>query len=149
VDYRSQLATFIIMVVTGMVLGGMFDFYRIVRGVVRLRRIWASLADLLYWLLAAGVVFGALLLGNWGELRLYVFLGLLAGLIFYYRLLSKWTIRLIVAMLRLVQRLTMAVRLVLYYSILKPAGLLARLAISPLVYLKRKFLPPDGNNPPQ
>jgi len=151
VDFSSQLATFIITVLTGMVLGGVFDFYRIMRGVFRPRWVLTSVADLLYWLLATVIVFGALLLGNWGELRLYVFLGLFAGIVSYYRFLSRWTIHLLIGIIRLVGRAARMVKLAIVYSLLKPAGFLLRLTCAPVRYIRRKFapLPPDQNIPPQ
>ncbi len=151
-NYPGQFETFLITVVTGMLLGGLFDFYRIMRGVFRPRRIFTSLADLLYWLLATVIVFIALLLGNWGEIRLYVFFGLFAGILLYFRLLSRQVIRLLIGVIRLVSRTVRTLKVVVAYTLFKPAAYILRLAVRPLRFIRQKLTfksPPDQIIPPE
>jgi spore cortex biosynthesis protein YabQ len=112
-----------------------------------------SLADLLYWLLATLVVFAGLLFGNWGEVRLYVFLGLSAGVLLYYRLFSRQAIRLLVGAIRVVARTLRFLKLAVACCIIKPARYLLRLAARPAVHAARwlaaRRRPPDENIPPQ
>lgn len=149
----GQIDTFVITVVTGMLLGLTFDFYRVLRTFFRLRWLLTSLADLGYWLLATGVVFLALLFGNWGELRMYTFIGLALGAFGYYRLLSRQAVRLIIALLRLTAGVVRAVRTTIAYLFVKPAVYLARLAVWPLRYVRRRLAarrpPPDDITPPR
>lgn len=148
----SQLATFVITIVTGAVLGCLFDFYRVVRGALRLR--WAStaLADLLFWLTATALVFAGLIIGNWGEMRLYVFFGLAGGVVGYYRLCSRWAVRLFAGLVRLAARLARAVRLAAVYIFVKPLRFCGRLAGWPVRYIGGKFAgrrpPPEEPRPP-
>jgi len=151
-NYSGQLETFFITVVTGMFLGGLFDFYRIMRGVFKPRRTFTSVADLLYWLLATAIVFVALLLGNWGEIRLYVFFGLFAGILFYFRLLSRQVIRLLIGIIRLVARAFGTLKKIVEYTLLRPAGLLLRLAVKPIHFVRQRIKlrrPPDQIIPPE
>lgn len=148
----GQIGTFVITVVTGMLLGLAFDFYRVLRALFRPHWLLTSLADLAYWLFATGVVFLALLLGNWGELRLYAFIGLALGALGYYRLLSRQAVRMLAGLLRLVVGAVRAVRTVLVYTLFKPLGFLAGLIIRPVRRLREKLAarrpPPDGTSPP-
>lgn len=151
-NFSGQLETFIITVITGMFLGGLFDFYRIMRGVLRPRQIFTSLADLVYWLLATIIVFVALLFGNWGEIRLYVFVGLAAGILLYFRLLSRQVIRLLISVIRLVVRSLNALKKLLVYTVVRPVAFLLRLAARPFVFLAKKIRfrpPPDQIIPPE
>ncbi len=149
----GQIDTFVITVVTGALLGVTFDFYRVLRTFFRPRWLLTSLADLCYWLLATGVVFLALLFGNWGELRLYTFIGLALGALGYYRLLSRQAVRLIIALLRLAAGAARAVRTAVVYLFVKPAVYLAGLALRPVRYARAKLAarrpPPDDTAPPR
>lgn len=57
----GQLATLMITLVTGALLGVLFDVYRIMRGIWKPRWFLTSLGDLVYWLLATAIVFVALI----------------------------------------------------------------------------------------
>ena len=100
----GQVETFLLTILTGIILGVVFDFYRVMRGVFRPHWIVTSVTDLFYWLIATAIVFVVLIAGNGGEVRFYVFLGLVAGVVVYYRLLSKSAIRIIIWLLRCVVR---------------------------------------------
>ena len=89
---QVQLVTLGAMVLSGNVLGVVFDAYRVVSREVRLHRFVLSLLDLLYWLAAAVLVFRVLYETNLGEVRLFVFLGLLFGISMYFAFFSRWTI---------------------------------------------------------
>lgn len=93
-ELTSQIMIFIMTMVTGVVLGLLFDGYRVLRGVFNPRKGMTWFTDLLYWLIATGVVFISLVLSNWGELRFYVVIGIVSGLALYYRWLSLWMISL-------------------------------------------------------
>lgn len=152
-NFTGQMETFIITVITGAVLGALFDFYRILRGVFRPRWILSSLADLLYWLLSTVLVFIALLFGNWGEVRLYVFFGLLAGVFGYYKLLSRLTIRFLIGLIRFSVRVVRTVKLTIAYTVIRPLGFIVGLIAKPVRYINRKIAarrpPPDQNIPPE
>ncbi len=148
----GQVETFVITVVTGMFLGLVFDFYRVLRALYRPHRLLTALADLAYWLLATGLVFLALLFGNWGELRLYAFIGLALGALGYYRLLSRQAVRALAGLLRLVGGAVRAVKTVLAYTVVKPLAFLAGLVVKPVRFLRNRFAarrppPPDDTVP--
>lgn len=148
----GQIETFVITVATGLFLGLAFDFYRVLRALYRPRWLLTALADLCYWLFATGVVFLALLFGNWGELRLYAFIGLVLGALLYYRLLSRQAVRLLTGLLRLVAGAVRAVRIAVAYAVFKPLGFAAGLAAKPFrrlgALLAARRPPPDGSGPP-
>lgn len=83
-----QFYTFGVMILTGISLGLAFDVYRVIRGLARPRKLLTLVGDLLFWLFATALAGAGLLVGNWGEFRLYVFVGLFIGLLVYYWLAS-------------------------------------------------------------
>lgn len=87
--FAQQLYAFGMTVVAGIAAGLVFDLYRLVRRHLRPNPAVSWLMDLLFWLVLTPVVFALLLVGNWGELRFYVFLGLASGLVLYFGLFSQ------------------------------------------------------------
>lgn len=88
VSLGVQLYMFLVLVLTGVAWSLCFDVYRAWRSLARPRGWRSDLGDLVFWLAGALLVAGGLFLGNWGDLRLYVFLGLALGGYLYFRLAS-------------------------------------------------------------
>ncbi len=84
-----QFYAFFVMVLAGIGLGLLYDIFRSVRQVFRLDGFLASLGDILLGLASAILLATALVLGNWGDLRLYVPVGVILGLAFYHNTASR------------------------------------------------------------
>ncbi len=84
----EQILIFIYTIGVGLVIGLIFDLYRILRWVLNPRKVLTILGDALIWCILTGIVFFLLLMSNWGEIRFYVFIGMAAGVAFYIKFLS-------------------------------------------------------------
>jgi spore cortex biosynthesis protein YabQ len=76
------------MVVTGLVLGVIYDFYRVIRSFSRPGSSAGLVLDIVFWVAATPATFLLLIAGNWGQLRSYVFIGIAVGLFAYFQLVS-------------------------------------------------------------
>lgn len=85
-----QFAVLGITVFFGVGFGLAYDIYRVLRGFVRLGRLFTNLGDFLFWLAATLGFFGVLFVYNYGEVRVFVFAGFLIGLLSYFGLASEW-----------------------------------------------------------
>lgn len=139
-ELTNQVTTFVMTMVIGILLGVLFDGYRVLRGIFNPRALMTWFTDLLYWLIATAVVFISLVLSNWGELRFYVFIGIIGGLGLYYKWLSLWAIRLfssgigfIITGLRFMKRIFILV-------ILRPGVYCIRIVSWPFVFLWHKVM---------
>ncbi len=137
-DFTGQAVTFIMTIIMGGLLGVIFDFYRVLRGVFKPRTVTTYLFDLLYWLLAIILAFGGLLMTNWGELRFYVFLGLLGGTVLYYKLLSRFIIWCLIRLIRLIVFIAGWVNRLIVACVIKPVGFCGRMCLIPFAYVGRK-----------
>ncbi|WP_307399469.1 spore cortex biosynthesis protein YabQ [Desulfofundulus luciae] len=103
----EQLNAFLLTLLTGLISGFAYDFYRVLREMLRLKKAGTFAGDLLFWLFLLVVVFGLLLVGNDGEVRFYVFLGLALGagihLIFFSSAARRFIYRSIYLFLRTIQ----------------------------------------------
>lgn len=134
----SQVYAFCVTVLIGFLLGIFFDMYRVLRGVVRPRKIITHLGDLLFWLLSTGFIFLLLLFGNWGEIRLYVFIGIGLGALVYLRWFSRITIRLLAFILKILVYIKNFIKSCLHYLIailLFPIRLVRQIIFVPIGFI--------------
>ena len=117
---NEQLHTFMVTVAIGAGLGILYDFYRVGKRALRLRSLLTAVGDLLYWLAATVIVFLTLLYCNWGELRLYVFLGLASGAFLYFRFLSLYPVRVLLFMGRISRRMSRFAAASIYFLVIRP-----------------------------
>ncbi|WP_373325744.1 spore cortex biosynthesis protein YabQ [Sporomusa paucivorans] len=138
-ELSTQIRTFVLIVTTGIVLGILFDTYRVLRRRFRPPWLVTSLTDLLYCLLASAIAFTALLASNWGELRFYVYIALLVGIIAYYRLVSQYVMKFIMALLLLITKLCHLTKLAVAFTIIKPVVFVTRTVLWPFRFIGRKY----------
>ena len=87
---EQQIINFLVTVGLGLVMGIIFDFYYVLRCLLKLRKIFIHIGDLFIWLFMIALVFATLIYINWGEMRFYVFLGIILGTLIYYLVFSKY-----------------------------------------------------------
>ena len=86
---QNQAYLFLVFSLTGIVIGILFDFFRILRRSIKTSNIVTYIQDILFWILAGIIVLYSIWYFNNGELRTYVFLGLIIGVLIYMTTLSN------------------------------------------------------------
>lgn len=89
----EQISVFLMLVVLGMAVGFIYDFYRVLRRVHGLKKRGTNIGDIIYWLIVTVITYIFLLQFLWGEVRLYVFLSMVIGLVMYIKTLSPFIYR--------------------------------------------------------
>lgn len=82
-----QIDIVVYSILAGILIGILFDFYKIIRG-VKIPKVVMVIEDLLFWVLAALVVFVFLLLNNYAFLGPYVYAFMIVTLLLYIKLIS-------------------------------------------------------------
>ncbi len=85
----SQEEVFLLFFIIGIIIGLLFDFFKVLRKSFKTKDIITFIEDLLF-LFASGslIVFGIIKLNN-GEVRFYLFLGISFGILIYSLTISK------------------------------------------------------------
>ena len=136
-EVAVQAYTFAAMVLTGALLGLFFDCYRVAGRLLRLRGRVTAVLDLIYWLGATCIALVSLVLCNWLELRMYIFLGLAGGAVSYYRWLSQYAVALLFQLAVWAGRLLAWSYRVLLFMVVRPFGLVIRLLLLPVVKVRK------------
>lgn len=86
---QFQVFVFSITVYGGIIIGLVYDIYRAVKGVQRSKGLITSLWDILFLLLTFLIAIWAIFSSNYGDLRIYVFIGFIVGFFLYERIISR------------------------------------------------------------
>lgn len=124
---ETQWMTLLWMLLSGGLLGIVFDSYRVVSGRLHFSHFSVHVLDLLYWIFAAVFVFRMLYISNHGELRFYVFLGLFLGIWIHFLFLSSLTERFVVMLMVITGRLYRILERTVYVLVIIPLYQLIRL----------------------
>lgn len=90
-----QILTMGLMLASGVLIGILFDLYRVLAHELRFPRWLIPLLDLAYWAAVTVFIFRVLLFSNFGQVRLFVFLGLFAGYTLYFLVMSRTSMKVI------------------------------------------------------
>lgn len=126
---NEQFITLGLMFGCGWALGVVFDAYRVLTGQLRLPRLFIHLLDFVFWLTATLSVFRVLFYSNYGQVRLFVFIGLVAGCSFHYCFTTGITIKLVLWIVRAVKWL--------YKLLLRTIDLLV---VTPIIWIYRMVI---------
>lgn len=81
-------------IVSGFLIGILFDFYRIIRG-IKIPNIIIAIEDILFFILCGIVIFVFLLYSGYAYFSVYVYVFIMLALIIYLRFISKVSYRFI------------------------------------------------------
>lgn len=89
---NSQAILFGIFIINGLLIGIVFDFFRILRRSFKTGIILTSIEDIIFWIIAGFIVMYSIFAFNNGAIRGFMFLGIGLGVAFYMLTLSKFII---------------------------------------------------------
>lgn len=89
----NQAILFLIFCINGIIIGLLFDFFRILRRSFKTHDIVTYIQDVLFWILTGFILLYSIFTFNNGEIRLFMFLGVALGIIFYMLCLSSYIIK--------------------------------------------------------
>ena len=91
---QNQAYLFLVFSLTGVEIGILFDFFRILRRTIKTGNIVTYIQDVLFWILTGILVLYNIWYFNNGEIRVYMFLGIIIGTLIYVSTLSNIFVKL-------------------------------------------------------
>lgn len=99
----NQAYIFLIFVLNGILIGFIFDTFRILRISFKTKDIVTYIEDILFWILTGGIIIYSIFVFNNGEIRFYTFFGIVIGVVLYMMLFSTYIIKGSVEIIKIVK----------------------------------------------
>lgn len=102
---NSQAMLFLLFALNGVIIGILFDFFRILRRSFSTGTILTALEDIIFWVITGIVLLYSIFVYNNGAIRGYMFLGVFCGITLYMITLSKIFIKVNVSILNFIKKI--------------------------------------------
>ena len=90
---ENQAYLFGIFIINGILIGLLFDFFRILRKSFKTNDFITYIEDVLFWILTGIILIYSIFVFNNGEIRLFMFLAVILGIIIYILSISSYIIK--------------------------------------------------------
>lgn len=130
----EQTYVFLVTLYGGLIIGFMYDMYRIFRLIFSPKKIATMIEDFMFWTIMSIVATIVLVFGNEGEIRLYTMLGFFLGALSYKLLLSKMIVTFVIKIANMIKKIIIKL-------ILRPIKRSIYLIKIPIIKLNNKIKP--------
>lgn len=131
----TQAHLFYIFILTGILLGVLFDVFRILRKSFKTSDLITYIEDVVFWILAGFLLFYTVYKFNNGEIRSYVFLGIALGLTAYLIIFSKIFIKINVTIIVSVKNICIQITRFILYPLKLILNLLRKMFLKPISFI--------------
>ncbi len=101
----NQAYLFLIFIINGILIGLLFDVFRISRKVIKTSNFVTYVEDIIFWILTGATILYSIFVFNNGELRLYMFLGIILGTIIYMLFISSYIIKINIKIINIFKKI--------------------------------------------
>ena len=135
-DYTiSQAYLFLIFVLNGVLIGLLFDFFRILRKSFKTPDFITYIEDIVFWFLTGLIILYSIFTYNNGELRAYIFIAIFIGIVIYILALSKYIIKINVKIINFIKLITSKIINILMFPLKKILKLLKKVYLKPIRFI--------------
>lgn len=139
-EVYNQLFCLLIFILTGLVIGILFDIFRILRKSFKTTDFITYLEDIIFWILTGCIMLFSIFIFNNGEIRSYVFIGIAIGIILYMLVISRFFIRISVNIIKFIKR-------ILSYPIKLIKNIVTKIIIKPTLKILKNIHDLTKNKP--
>ena len=109
---NNQAQLFLVFIINGIIIGILFDFFRILRKSFKTKDLVTYIEDFIFWILTGFSILFTLFKFNNGEIRLYMFLAIAIGVLLYMLIFSSYIIKINVSIIIFLKNF---IRKILFY----------------------------------
>ena len=102
---QNQINIFLAFVVDGLIIGLLFDFFRILRKSFKTKDFITYIHDILFWIFTGVLILYSTFMFNNGDIRLFMIVGIFLGIITYILCLSKYIVKITVKIIGIVKNM--------------------------------------------
>ena len=138
----NQCYLFLIFTLNGILIGFLFDFFRILRKIFKTANYITYIEDILFWILTGISIIFFLYKFSDGNLRVFIFIGLIFGFILYMLTLSKIIINIFVHIINFIIKILEKIFLIVKVPIKNIYNFLKKLILNEIY----EFITREKNN---
>ena len=105
----NQIYVFLIFIIDGILIGLLFDFFRILRKSFHTSNVMTYIEDIMFWILTGIIIMYTLYVVCCGEIRIYMFIGIFIGVCMYILTISKYIINISIKIIMFFKKVTIFV----------------------------------------
>ena len=102
---QTQAYAFVIFIINGILIGILFDIFRIFRKSFKTADVVTYIEDCIFWIISGLVLLYSIFKFNNGEIRLYILIGIILGVSIYMLIFSKMFINTSVFIIKVIKRI--------------------------------------------
>lgn len=101
---NNQAYLFAVFIINGILIGLLFDVFRIIRRTFKTTDFTTYIQDVIFWIITGIITLAFIFYFNNGEIRFYVFLGIVLGISVYILTISKYVIKISVIIINYIKK---------------------------------------------
>lgn len=99
----NQTYLFIVFTIVGIIIGILFDIFRILRKSFKTKDIVTYIEDILFWILTGIIILFSMYKFSNGELRFFMIIGIIMGTLMYMITFSRYVIKISVFIIKIIK----------------------------------------------
>ena len=99
----NQTYLFIVFSIVGIIIGVLFDIFRILRKSFKTKDIVTYIEDILFWILTGIIILFSMYKFSNGELRFFMIIGIIMGTLMYMITFSRYVIKISVFIINIIK----------------------------------------------
>lgn len=102
---KNQAYLFLVFTINGIIIGLLFDIFRILRKSFKTSDMITYIQDILFWILTGLILLYSIFTFSDGEIRFYMFIGIFIGCLIYMMMFSKYFIKINVKIITIIKKI--------------------------------------------
>lgn len=131
----NQALLFLIFIINGIIIGLIFDFFRILRRSFKTHDIITYIEDILFWIITGFILLYSVFTFNNGEIRLYMFLAVILGSILYMLIFSSFIIKVNVKIICLFKNILKKILYIILFPFIYLFKILKKVIFKPISFI--------------
>jgi spore cortex biosynthesis protein YabQ len=130
----NQASLFLIFVINGIIIGLVFDIFRILRKSFKTSDIITTIEDILFWIITGIIILYSIFVFNNGEIRFFMFIGIFLGVILYILLLSNYIIKVSVKIIFLAKKIVAFIFKIIIFPVRSTYKIIKNILKKPILF---------------
>lgn len=131
----NQAYLFIVFIINGVLIGILFDLFRILRKSFKTSDFITYIEDITFWVLAGFLTLYFIFNFNNGEIRFYILLGIVLGIITYIITFSKYIIKFSVKIVSFIKCIISKINQIIIYPLKFIINILKKVLFRPISFI--------------